>query len=218
VNLKPALPVLLTTPSRPQTQDSSSKPATSSLTAHPRPTPRNSPDSSPVPPRSFYPASSPCTQSSRNPPGCACSPTRNRTGYIPRNIARKSLLQRLVVESGEILLPSHGRRDRGERNQEVAPKVELQAVDEPNDAREGHGLDVKVEPVEARPAHHVVEQLVVGLEAGVVAVKRGKGALVGAAEHAKDFDAVVLQDTDFLPNGLVLGGGVGVVVEGDVRA
>lgn len=63
-----------------------------------------------------------------------------------------------------------------------------------------------------------MEQLVVGLEAGVVAVKRGKGALVGAAEHAKDFDAVVLQDTDFLPNGLVLGGGVGVVVEGDVRA
>ena len=96
------------------------------------------------------------------------------------------------------------RRDGGQGDEEGGAEVRLEAVDEADDAGQGHGfLDVEVQAVEAVPPDQVAQGEVVGFEGGVAAVEPVEAALGGAAEHAEDFDANVLHEGDFFPQRVV---------------
>ena len=109
------------------------------------------------------------------------------------------------------------RGDGGEGDEEAGAEIGLEAVDEADDAGEGHWfLDVEVEPVEVVRAEEIAQGRVVRFEArGGGGVEAGEGALGGAAEHGEDGDAGGLEEGDFGPERGVFGRGGGVVVQGD---
>lgn len=137
---------------------------------------------------------------------------------VPANRTPPQHLEGLVVEAAQVLASAHGAGDGGEGDEECGAEIVLQAIDEADDAAEGHGLlDVEVQAVEGPFPHHVPQRGVVALELRVVVgVEAGEGAGGGAAEHAKDAHADSLEGGEFGAEGSVFGVPGGVIVEGYV--
>ena len=136
---------------------------------------------------------------------------------VPRDTGPAHRLQRFVREPGEVGTALERGGDGGEGDEEVGPEVGLEAVDEADDAGQGHLLlDVQVQPVETVPPDHVPQGHVVGFELPLAPVEPSEAALGRTAQHAEDLDADVLHDGGFFPQDVVFGRVWRVIVEVDV--